>query len=152
LKKDTVSPQNRGFERESTNKVLGLHFSLHRFFSKEKKDNRLSYIDILGIRNLDICIKNMSDIRQKNVIICKPIIYGSIATYLGRKSEETKTHRWSIYVRGVNNEDLSYMISKVAITLHSSFTSPVRGNDYRTSVMSCCINLFFFLFNLDSVY
>ncbi|RLN46544.1 hypothetical protein BBJ28_00012334, partial [Nothophytophthora sp. Chile5] len=69
----------------------------------------------------------MSDARQKNVVVCKPILYGSVATYLGRKSEETKTHRWSIYLRGVDNEDLSYMISKVVISLHMSFANPVRG-------------------------
>jgi YEATS domain-containing protein 4 len=69
----------------------------------------------------------MSDARQKNVVVSKPIIYGSIAAYLGRKSEETKTHRWSIYVRGADNEDLSYMLSKVVITLHASFANPVRG-------------------------
>ncbi|POM74712.1 hypothetical protein PHPALM_8290, partial [Phytophthora palmivora] len=54
----------------------------------------------------------MSDARQKGVIVSKPILYGSVATYLGRKAEETKTHRWSIYLRGADNEDLSYMISK----------------------------------------
>lgn len=69
----------------------------------------------------------MADVRLKNVVISKPIIYGSIATYLGRKAEETKTHRWSIYLRGADNEDLSYMLSKVMITLHSSFTNPVRS-------------------------
>ena len=69
----------------------------------------------------------MSDTRQKNVIVSKPILYGSVATYLGRKAEETKTHRWSIYLRGVNNEDLSYIISKVVISLHVSFANPVRG-------------------------
>lgn len=69
----------------------------------------------------------MADTRMKNVIVSKPIAYGSIASYLGRKSEETKTHRWTIYLRGIENEDLSYMISKVEIHLHSSFANPVRG-------------------------
>ncbi|GMF47444.1 unnamed protein product [Phytophthora fragariaefolia] len=68
----------------------------------------------------------MADARQKNVVVSKPILYGSVATYLGRKAEETKTHRWSIYLRGVDNEDLSYMISKVVISLHVSFANPVR--------------------------
>ncbi|KAG1704230.1 hypothetical protein DVH05_006240 [Phytophthora capsici] len=68
----------------------------------------------------------MADARQANVVVSKPILYGSVATYLGRKAEETKTHRWSIYLRGVDNEDLSYMISKVVISLHVSFANPVR--------------------------
>ncbi|DAZ93680.1 TPA: hypothetical protein N0F65_008188 [Lagenidium giganteum] len=75
----------------------------------------------------------MSDARLKNVVVVKPIIYGSIATYLGRKSEETKTHRWSIYLRSVDNEDLSYMISKVVISLHTSFANPVREPPYEVS-------------------
>ncbi|OQR92081.1 hypothetical protein ACHHYP_04112 [Achlya hypogyna] len=68
----------------------------------------------------------MSQERQKGVVVSKAIAYGSVATYLGRKSEETKTHRWHIYVRGIAGEDLSYMISKVVISLHTSFASPVR--------------------------
>ncbi|KAF0699359.1 Aste57867_10075 [Aphanomyces stellatus] len=68
----------------------------------------------------------MSNERQKGVVVSKAIAYGSVAMYLGRKSEETKTHRWHIYVRGIANEDLSYMISKVVISLHNSFANPVR--------------------------
>ncbi|EQC25118.1 hypothetical protein SDRG_16997 [Saprolegnia diclina VS20] len=68
----------------------------------------------------------MSHERQKGVVVSKAIAYGSVAMYLGRKSEETKTHRWHIYVRGLAGEDLSYMISKVVISLHNSFANPVR--------------------------
>ncbi|KAF4042674.1 YEATS family [Phytophthora infestans] len=75
----------------------------------------------------------MSDARQKNVVVSKPILYGSVATYLGRKAEETKTHRWSIYLRGVDDEDLSYMISKVVISLHVSFANPVREPPYEVT-------------------
>lgn len=78
-------------------------------------------------RPLNKAQEAMADVRQKNVTVCKPIIYGSIATYLGRKAEDTKTHRWSIYVRGADDEDLSYMLSKVVIYLHTSFANPVRG-------------------------
>ena len=84
----------------------------------------------------------MADTRQKNVIVSKPILYGSVATYLGRKAEETKTHRWSIYLRGVDNEDLSYLISKVVISLHVSFANPVRGTPlhFSLSVMFECVS------------
>ncbi|KAI9912409.1 hypothetical protein PsorP6_005478 [Peronosclerospora sorghi] len=75
----------------------------------------------------------MSDARQKNIIVSKPILYGSVATYLGRKAEETKTHRWSIFLRGTENEDLSYMISKVVISLHVSFANPVREPPYEVT-------------------
>ncbi len=52
---------------------------------------------------------------------------GSIAFYLGKKAEEYSTHRWTLYVRGPQDEDLSTFIEKVAFTLHPSFANPVRG-------------------------
>ncbi|CAD8055645.1 unnamed protein product [Paramecium sonneborni] len=58
--------------------------------------------------------------------ISKSIVYGTIATWLGRKSDEKKTHSWICYVRGVNNEDLSYFIEKVIFVLHSSFENTNR--------------------------
>lgn len=55
-----------------------------------------------------------------------PYVYGSLAFSLGKKGE-SYTHRWICYVRGVNNEDLSYLIHKVVFKLHSSFANPFRG-------------------------
>ena len=57
-----------------------------------------------------------------------PYIYGSMAFSLGKKSETHQTHKWICYVRGVNNEDLSYLIERVEFVLHSSFEKPVRSN------------------------
>jgi YEATS domain-containing protein 4 len=55
-----------------------------------------------------------------------PISYGSIAYWLGRKADETATHRWTLFVRGPNGEDISYFVSKVVFKLHESFATPVR--------------------------
>jgi len=63
--------------------------------------------------------------RVPNTTICLPICYGSIAFPLV-KPEEYNTHRWTIYVRGPNNEDLSHGIAKVVFQLHPSFPQPVR--------------------------
>ncbi len=52
---------------------------------------------------------------------------GSIAFYLGKKADQLATHRWTLFVRGPNDEDLSVFIEKVAFTLHPSFAEPVRG-------------------------
>ena len=60
-----------------------------------------------------------------------PYIYGSLAFSMGKKGD-SYTHKWICYVRGVNNEDLSYLIEKVVFTLHSSFTNPVRCTGYPT--------------------
>eukprot|EP01040_Poterioochromonas_malhamensis_P010725 gene10725-11685_t len=59
-----------------------------------------------------------------SITVACPIVYGSIAFYLGKKAEEFNTHRWSLYVRGPH---LSIFIEKVAFTLHPSFEQQVRG-------------------------
>eukprot|EP00586_Coscinodiscus_wailesii_P019021 CAMPEP_0172518062 /NCGR_PEP_ID=MMETSP1066-20121228/290199_1 /TAXON_ID=671091 /ORGANISM="Coscinodiscus wailesii, Strain CCMP2513" /LENGTH=308 /DNA_ID=CAMNT_0013300355 /DNA_START=16 /DNA_END=942 /DNA_ORIENTATION=- len=64
--------------------------------------------------------------RLPNTTICLPIVYGSIAFFLGKKADEYHTHRWTLYLRGPNHEDLSAGISKVIFHLHPSFAQPVR--------------------------
>ena len=55
-----------------------------------------------------------------------PIVYGSIAFYLGKQADEFQTHEWTLFLRGPNNEDLSPVIAKVVFQLHASFSQPVR--------------------------
>ncbi|KAL2916378.1 NuA4 histone H4 acetyltransferase complex and the SWR1 complex subunit [Polyrhizophydium stewartii] len=58
-----------------------------------------------------------------------PFIYGSTATPISKKdnpSDPSHTHKWSVYVRGVNGEDLSFCIKRVTIKLHESFAVPTR--------------------------
>uniref|UniRef100_A0A7S1Z287 YEATS domain-containing protein n=1 Tax=Ditylum brightwellii TaxID=49249 RepID=A0A7S1Z287_9STRA len=64
--------------------------------------------------------------RLLNTTVCVPIVYGSIAFFLGKKADEYHTHRWTLYVRSPNGEDLSTGISKVVFQLHPSFPQPVR--------------------------
>ena len=71
-----------------------------------------------------------NDGKQVNEFVF-PYVYGSLAFSMGKKGD-SYTHKWICYVRGHNNEDLSYLISKVVFTLHSSFTNPVRCNDVFT--------------------
>ena len=49
-----------------------------------------------------------------------------MAYYLGKKAEEFSTHRWVLYVRGPQGEDISTFVEKVSFTLHPSFPNPVR--------------------------
>eukprot|EP00591_Stephanopyxis_turris_P006048 CAMPEP_0195520430 /NCGR_PEP_ID=MMETSP0794_2-20130614/16855_1 /TAXON_ID=515487 /ORGANISM="Stephanopyxis turris, Strain CCMP 815" /LENGTH=263 /DNA_ID=CAMNT_0040649781 /DNA_START=123 /DNA_END=911 /DNA_ORIENTATION=+ len=67
-----------------------------------------------------------SNNRVPNTTVVVPIIYGSIAFWLGREANEYSTHEWTLYVRGPNDEDLSCAISKVVFQLHPSFPQPVR--------------------------
>ncbi|KAI3451459.1 hypothetical protein Pfo_008124 [Paulownia fortunei] len=64
--------------------------------------------------------------RLKDVEICVPIVYGTIAFWLGRKATETQSHKWTVYVRGATNEDLGAVIKRAVFQLHPSFNNPVR--------------------------
>ena len=64
--------------------------------------------------------------RLANTTVCVPIVYGSIAFFLGKKADEYHTHRWTLYIRGPNDEDLSVGIAKVVFQLHPSFPQPTR--------------------------
>ncbi|XVF59754.1 hypothetical protein PTKIN_Ptkin07bG0301500 [Pterospermum kingtungense] len=64
--------------------------------------------------------------RLKDIEICVPIVYGTIAFYLGRKASESQSHKWTVYVRGAANEDLGAVIKHVVFQLHPSFNSPIR--------------------------
>lgn len=61
-----------------------------------------------------------------NTSVARPIVYGSMAFWLGKQANEFHSHRWTIYVRGLQCEDLSYMISKVIFSLHPDFAEPER--------------------------
>ena len=63
---------------------------------------------------------------EKNQIIVKPFIYGSVAISLGKKSDKKTTHKWCVYVRGVNNENISNFIKSVKFTLHDTFPNNIR--------------------------
>lgn len=64
--------------------------------------------------------------RLTKTTTCLPIVYGSVAFFLGKKADEFNTHQWTLYIRGPNNEDLSGVISKVVFQLHASFSQPIR--------------------------
>ncbi|CAK8990987.1 Transcription initiation factor TFIID subunit 14b (GAS 41-like protein) (Protein AF-9 homolog a) (TBP-associated factor 14b) (AtTAF14b) [Durusdinium trenchii] len=63
--------------------------------------------------------------RRAGEALVAPLVYGSIAFFLGKKATDQKTHKWSIFVRGLEDEDMSYFIKKVVFTLHPSCEIPV---------------------------
>ncbi|CAL5366237.1 unnamed protein product [Camellia sinensis] len=67
-----------------------------------------------------------SNKRLKDVEICVPIVYGTMAFWLGRKASEYQSHKWTVYVRGASNEDLGAVIKRVEFQLHPSFSNPLR--------------------------
>jgi transcription initiation factor IIF auxiliary subunit len=65
----------------------------------------------------------------------RPFVYGTAAFFLGKSAEEQHSHKWTVYVRGLDNEDMSYFIKRVQFQLHSSFKEPVRST---TSSLPLC--------------
>ncbi|KAJ0180765.1 hypothetical protein K1T71_004169 [Dendrolimus kikuchii] len=65
--------------------------------------------------------------RIKGLTIVKPIVYGNIARYFGKKREEDgHTHQWTVYVKPYANEDMSTYIKKIHFKLHESYANPNR--------------------------
>ena len=51
----------------------------------------------------------------KGLTIVKPLIYGNVARYFGKKREEDgHTHEWTVYVKPYNNEDMSNYVKQVS--------------------------------------
>lgn len=65
--------------------------------------------------------------RMKGVTIIKPIVYGNVAKYFGKKREEDgHTHQWTVYVKPYKNDDMSVYVKKVHFKLHDSYPNPNR--------------------------
>lgn len=62
---------------------------------------------------------------ETNERMQRMIVYGSVATPIKRPDSD-HTHKWTVYVRGFHNEDLSTYIKKVIFRLHESFPIPSR--------------------------
>ncbi|KAL8156421.1 transcription initiation factor TFIID subunit 14b-like isoform X1 [Apium graveolens] len=78
-------------------------------------------------------VKSSEDTDKKSVIkklkdveITVPIVYGNVAFWLGKKASEYQSHKWTVYVRGATNEDLSVVVKRAVFQLHSSFNNPTR--------------------------
>jgi YEATS domain-containing protein 4 len=57
-----------------------------------------------------------------------PFMYGSAASYIvdsNDAQQEGATHKWTFYVRGLNGQDLSPVISKVVFMLHPTCSIPI---------------------------
>ncbi|QHS75803.1 YEATS domain-containing protein YAF9 [Saccharomyces paradoxus] len=69
--------------------------------------------------------------RIKTLSVSRPIIYGNTAKKMGSvkppNAPAEHTHLWSIFVRGPQNEDISYFIKKVVFKLHDTYPNPVRS-------------------------
>ena len=102
------------------------------------------------------CVQNLAK-KLKELDISVPIVYCNIAFWLGKKASEWvlikslfyccllnvwwnawvnnkvlfryQSHKWTVYVRGGTNEDISVVVKRVVFQLHSSFNNPTRVVD-----------------------
>lgn len=57
-----------------------------------------------------------------------PFIYGSTAVPITKNSKESShTHKWSVYVRGVEGNKLSWLFKKIVFKIHETFPNPNRS-------------------------
>ncbi|XP_028774524.1 transcription initiation factor TFIID subunit 14b-like isoform X2 [Neltuma alba] len=99
---------------------------------------KLGYLLRTPIRSYHLWMLQNANKRVKDVEICVPIVYGTIAFYLGRKASESQSHKWTVYVRGASNEDLGAVIKRVVFQLHPSFNNPRRAVDSPPFELSEC--------------
>jgi YEATS domain-containing protein 4 len=69
--------------------------------------------------------------RVRGVQIYRPFIYGTEATPFDpanrpKDAPTDHTHKWKVFVRGINNEDISYWLRKVQFKLHDTYANSVR--------------------------
>ncbi|KAI9754858.1 MAG: NuA4 histone H4 acetyltransferase complex and the SWR1 complex subunit [Chaenotheca gracillima] len=69
--------------------------------------------------------------RVKGVSIYRPFVYGSIARPIDENARPEgipadHSHQWTVWVKGVDDEDISYWLKKVQFKLHETYTNPVR--------------------------
>ena len=65
--------------------------------------------------------------RVKGTQYTVPVVHGSVAIYLGDKGTESRSHKWTVYLRPLEpNVELSYFIRHVEFVLHDSFDNHVR--------------------------
>ncbi|GFR50935.1 hypothetical protein Agub_g13255 [Astrephomene gubernaculifera] len=63
--------------------------------------------------------------RLRDTEFILPVVVGTCAWWLGKKAGDV-THRWTVYLRGANNQDISHLVHKVTFELHHTFPNPHR--------------------------
>ncbi|KAI9887227.1 MAG: NuA4 histone H4 acetyltransferase complex and the SWR1 complex subunit [Watsoniomyces obsoletus] len=72
--------------------------------------------------------------RVKGVSIYRPFVYGNVARPIDpdKRPEgvpSDHSHQWTVWVKGVNDEDISYWLRKVQFKLHDTYANSLRTID-----------------------
>lgn len=64
--------------------------------------------------------------RVRGTVLHVPVVHGSYAKYLQDRGTEARSHHWTVYLRPLDNVDISHFIHHVDFVLHESFNPQVR--------------------------
>jgi YEATS domain-containing protein 4 len=69
--------------------------------------------------------------RVRGIQIHRSFLYGTEAIpfdpeHRPKDAPPDHTHKWKVFVRGINNEDISYWLKKVQFKLHDTYANSVR--------------------------
>ncbi|EFW22396.1 NuA4 histone H4 acetyltransferase complex and the SWR1 complex subunit [Coccidioides posadasii str. Silveira] len=69
--------------------------------------------------------------RVRGISIFRPFVFGSEAQPFDPNKRppnvpEDHTHQWRVYVKGINDEDISYWLKKVQFKLHETYAQSIR--------------------------
>ncbi|KAI9669559.1 MAG: NuA4 histone H4 acetyltransferase complex and the SWR1 complex subunit [Caeruleum heppii] len=69
--------------------------------------------------------------RVKGISIFRPFVYGNVTTPIDPNKrpegiDKDHSHAWKLYVKGVDDEDISYWLKKVQFQLHHSYNNALR--------------------------
>ncbi|KEF59951.1 YEATS domain-containing protein 4 [Exophiala aquamarina CBS 119918] len=69
--------------------------------------------------------------RVRGVQVYRPFIYGTEALPFDpetrpKDAPADHTHKWKVFVRGINGEDISYWLRKVQFKLHDTYANSIR--------------------------
>ena len=71
-----------------------------------------------------------TQMQRKTGLFSVPFIYGSTAVPISKKDsniDPSHTHKWSVYVKGLEGADISWLFKKVIIKIHETFPNPNRS-------------------------
>jgi len=69
--------------------------------------------------------------RVRGIQVYRPFVYGTEALPFDpdtrpKDAPADHTHKWKVFVRGINGEDISYWLRKVQFKLHDTYANSVR--------------------------
>ncbi|EGY15091.1 uncharacterized protein VDAG_06581 [Verticillium dahliae VdLs.17] len=71
--------------------------------------------------------------RVKGTQVCRPFIYGTTAIPFGPQNPkppgvpDDHTHSWQVFVKGLDDTDITYWLRRIQFKLHESIPNHVRS-------------------------